>query len=626
MAFTEESLSLLSELSFLFALCLLPIHGIGQRALGRLVLVFLLEAEEDGNQRSATKFGGTVEYVTGLLVYLLALLVTKSVGVPWWGATFLPYFPLGVVCFSSSLYRPVFSGVHRISGKGKDEQEFLWKFPALSVNHAVWLAVHGVLGITLFDTAGGEISTPWKNNYGDLPFHIGMISSFTWTENFPPMQFIFSGSALSYPFLINLWTASLWHWSPSYYLLFLIFAFQWIILWEILYRVFGGDRNWAMPWLVLLGGGTFFTLGENSGQLISQGYGYTTFLSTIWVPQRSALFGIAVASVTLSLFLHWQKHGGRNSLRVAGFLLGLSPLVHTHICLVAGVFILASLSLSYCTEQRCFREWREDLFSFLGYACLALHAAPFLLEKHSLLSWNAQGFLPRSSDLEFMELLMLGGKNLLAPLLLLLVLFFLSQRRSNVVLLSALAVLFWKLRLSVWEWDQFKPLLGIVLIALLLLRDVVCRRRVLLFFLFPLLTLPSLYETGALLLQRQKYVVFDREKVILARHLQETLPKQAILAAAPIHNSPAVLTGRQLYVGYTGWLWSHGYSYESRLQRMKALTPCSAESICPTHLLWTAEERRFWNRATPPARGLIPLSSTLFRFPHKPNQTGVRHP
>jgi hypothetical protein len=43
----------------------------------------------------------------------------------------------------------------------------------------------------------------------------------------------------------------------------------------------------------------------------------------------------------------------------------------------------------------------------------------------------------------------------------------------------------------------------------------------------------------------------------------QTLPK-AIILTAPTHNHPVLLSGRRLFLGYEGHLWSQGLSYKDR--------------------------------------------------------------
>lgn len=58
----------------------------------------------------------------------------------------------------------------------------------------------------IFELRDG-IYTGGSNNYGDLPFHLGAILSFTEINNFPPVNPSWAGAKFSYPFIADLLTA-----------------------------------------------------------------------------------------------------------------------------------------------------------------------------------------------------------------------------------------------------------------------------------------------------------------------------------------------------------------------------------------------------------------------------------
>ena len=59
---------------------------------------------------------------------------------------------------------------------------------------------------TIYDMRDG-LYTGGSNNYGDLPFHLGAIFSFTEINNFPPINPSWAGAKFSYPFIADLLTA-----------------------------------------------------------------------------------------------------------------------------------------------------------------------------------------------------------------------------------------------------------------------------------------------------------------------------------------------------------------------------------------------------------------------------------
>ncbi|MCB0354199.1 MAG: hypothetical protein KDD64_11760, partial [Bdellovibrionales bacterium] len=294
-------------------------------------------------ETSASDLSLVVLFFVGLLTYLSLLTVFLSIGLPWIVGCFLPYVLLLL----------------------QKKQSLILKesFPSLSLNFALWFFAHLCIGVTLFQTVSG-VETFWRNNYGDLTFHIGMISSFVYGDVFPPEYHLYAGSSLSYPFFINLWSASLWWIAPTWKNLSLLFAFQWVVVWSSIYFLLRGNRFVFIPWALLLGGGAYFfeNFGHNSGELIDKGFPWTSFLTTVWVPQRSAMLGIAVSLAAMSLIFvgsHDKPERTMSSrpfdLLGAGLLLGLSPLAHFHICFITGLFLSLVLVLRGAIERDLFR-------------------------------------------------------------------------------------------------------------------------------------------------------------------------------------------------------------------------------------------------------------------------------
>src|SRR5262249_37015829 len=63
-----------------------------------------------------------------------------------------------------------------------------------------------VFGRAAFENAGG-IFTGIRNNLGDLPLHLQVISSFTQGQNIPPQDPTFAGVRFAYPFMVDFLTA-----------------------------------------------------------------------------------------------------------------------------------------------------------------------------------------------------------------------------------------------------------------------------------------------------------------------------------------------------------------------------------------------------------------------------------
>jgi hypothetical protein len=143
------------------------------------------------------------------------------------------------------------------------------------------------------------------------------------------------------------------------------------------------------------------------------------------------------------------------------------------------------------------------------------------------------------------------------------------------------------LRLSPWIWDNVKFLFywfvaSTPVVALLLAR--LARGPGAARLSAPVLLL-GLVAAGALDVWRMAsgsvdHTVFDADAVAFGRAMAEATPPRAVIGALPTHDSPAVLAGRRLLLGYTGHIWSQGLDAGSRerdLQRFFSGAASAAE-------------------------------------------------
>jgi len=606
----QEGISLLVISASLFIL-----HIVLLRALGRSVWVCCKRWFSHNNACHAeeeSRFPGfPPEFALGLTTFLVAFLVLKSFGGSWGISCCLPFLFL-------------------ISRRWRNFFAFLKQpLPRLSLGHLVWLIVHIVLGTTLIEFYEERIISAWRNAYGDYPFHLGMITSFVRADNFPPEQIIYADGFLQYPFLINLWSAVIWKWNLSYSHLALIFLFQWLLLWEVVYQVLSSKSQNLLPWFILLAGGGYASLGQNSGQMIPRGMSWTSFLTTIWIPQRSALFGAMLMLITVQLFFHWRDspkdrrvYGG-----VSGILLGFMPLAHTHFFLLTALFIGMQLAiLLYKSDQKtAFLCFLFQLFS--PGVLLSFHALPFLYGKESLFILRYSGFLSQSMVREEGGLLNVF-QNVWPISLVFLITFVFYKQKKDTISLIILAIIFWFVGLSVWEWDQIKLYVGlVVLLALIMKQEAVQPRRILHSMVF-LFIIPTTFELWTIFQRGEMYEMFDRKKIYLAEKWHRALPARAVVLSAPDHNGAVVLTGRKLFAGYEGWLWSHGIDYQGRMEAQRELIPAldceGGQWRCPSHFVWSEAEERYWGQDSAPQHdNLTPISDDLFKIQLKSAATSI---
>jgi hypothetical protein len=213
--------------------------------------------------------------------------------------------------------------VSRASAK-PDRWAFIYFLFYAGVAIVMWL----VFSRAIFEKPDG-IYTGVLNNYGDLPFHLSVITRFAFGQNFPPEDPTFAGARFTYPFLTDFVSAMFVRAGAS--LRDSMFIENWIVglaLVGVLHR-FGQqllrNRTAAIltPVLVILNGGfgwamLFSDVNKTDGGVfqllkniphsytilpdVAQGWRWGNAVTSLLVPQRGFLLGIPLAVI---VFTQW---------------------------------------------------------------------------------------------------------------------------------------------------------------------------------------------------------------------------------------------------------------------------------------------------------------------------------
>src|SRR5215212_1753397 len=207
----------------------------------------------------------------------------------------------------------------------------LFRFDSRAVGYFLFYAVVAVIFWNVFSRAVIEdstgLSTGLLNNFGDLPFHLSVITSFAFGNNFPPEDPTYAGVRFTYPFISDFVSAVFVKCGANLrqsmfienYILGLAFV-------GLLHRwglVMLRDRLAAIltPLIVLLNGGMGWILlfdkaGSNEGGLFGvlmdlppsftvipeTTWRWGNAVSTLLVPQRGFLLGLPLAIIA---FTQW---------------------------------------------------------------------------------------------------------------------------------------------------------------------------------------------------------------------------------------------------------------------------------------------------------------------------------
>lgn len=463
---------------------------------------------------------------------------------------------------------------------------------------------------TLFLTPMGA-ATGARHNFGDLPFHMGIAAGFAWGDNFPPDHPELAGVPLTYPFFGDLLSGMILAvggtWRDAFFWPALILGLSVVKALTRFGEAVTGSRalGRTAAALTFFSGGLGF-LNLSSPEAVTRwwtagpdltindaGVRYANFIITMFIPQRSILFGWPLLFFALALLVEGlakddadQRGGSRSSLWLrAGILGSLLPLVHSHSFAV----------LAFCALGLSLRSDLRTALAFLrGVLPLALPAVVFMAWRNSLstasfFAWQP-GFDGGASDpLRYW----LMNASLFLPLALAGIA--LARATPGRAFLAApfaalflLANLF---RLSPWIWDNMKFLApahaGLAPFAALALArawrlGIVGKAAAAAGFVVA--TLSGALDVSKVAVGEGVYGIFEKADFAFADKVRAATAPTDIILTAPTHNHPVLLSGRREFLGYEGHLWSQGLDYAARKPIAEAMLrgappPASATSL-----------------------------------------------
>lgn len=435
----------------------------------------------------------------------------------------------------------------------------------------------------------------------DVNFHAAVASSFAYGQNFPPVYTPYPPAPLLYPFMPDFLAGALLalgadhHAALTATALPLLLAVVGLVYTLALRVTRSGVAAFVCVLLFVLSGGFGFvhafgdwragggSLGQfwdglphNYASMWGRGFHWGNVVADYLLPQRAALFGVALGLMVLACFARvWEAWGGDETeawegwraLAAAGVLAGALPYFHTHsfvaVCLMGGVLTLV--------KPR--RAW------LAFWAAAGLLATPRVIELW-LHASAAEGFfrlrpgwMGRGSGNWPLYWL----KNVGPPLLLLVPAWLAAPRRWRLFYLApaALFVFGFLVALSPNEIDNLKlfyywHLSTCLLVAWWLAR--LWQKRAL----RPVVVVLVLASTasGVLALRREaagRERVYGREELAAAAFVRTRTEPGALFITAPVVNHPVLsLAGRPVARGFLPWLWSHGLDVRRRERDVRA--------------------------------------------------------
>jgi hypothetical protein len=231
----------------------------------------------------------------------------------------------------------------------RDELRSIDLSPTGVIYYAGWAVLLAWLFGRVMMIYPGGMNTAPANNYGDLPFHLSVVTSFGYGENLPPQNPIFAGTKFTYPFLIDFLTAFFMRcgadWRTAFFIENFVLSLSLVGLIDSMTLKLTGNKLAARlaPAIFLFNGGlgfinffhdlsafwkdpnqlkhglvSFFahlpkTYTMNSDLIWSASPGgkiplrWGNVFTTLLIPQRSMLFGLPIVAMIITLW--WMAVG-----------------------------------------------------------------------------------------------------------------------------------------------------------------------------------------------------------------------------------------------------------------------------------------------------------------------------
>ena len=476
----------------------------------------------------------------------------------------------------------------------RDHRGFIYLSVPFIALFAILLVSH-----TLREIHGGLYTG--QSGWGDMPMHLGFITSIAVQGTFPPEYSILPGERLCYPFLCDSVSSSLYllgmplRWA---YILPALFAFAqaffgfYLLARSVVRKL--SSALLATVFFFLNGGlGMIYFTGEYTlKQLLTGFYKTPTNLSDHgirWVnvmadmllPQRATLLGWSVLFAILLLLYLAVFRGMNNLFLPAGILGGLLPMVHTHsylsLGLVAGCWLIFT-----AVRDRLGRQW---LISWLAFGIPAV-----LIAVPQLFLWTFHSVNGNEQFLRFHFDWVNGGqenwlwfwlKNIGPMFLIIPIAFVFSEKELRAFSFPALFIF------VLCEFVAFQPniydnnkllyisyaifcisasefvIQTIGKIRFSAVRYLTTAILIVLCTHAALFTLAREYYSGT---ECGAIKLFSASDAAAAEFILENTSSDALFLTASNHNnSVAALTGRNVFCGSPSYLFYHGLDYSARL-------------------------------------------------------------
>jgi hypothetical protein len=474
-----------------------------------------------------------------------------------------------------------------------------------------------------------EFSSIYGSSFvsGDYCFHISVINSFVYRNNFPPTYPVMINTPMVYPPLVDFLSSILmktgFDLRSSIIIPNVLFQVSLLCLVASL-----AVRITKRKYVGVLSALLFFFAGNMGivyafSDIVS--YGFANWVSNLptdysgsgisslpvirfgnpvtvmLMPQRPSMLGIGISLVVYLLMFHAiQNEENTGELILSGVLTGLLLSIHPH-SFIAVAIILFFLTILFRKNLRFFTRFFVPAVVLAlpqvlgvmthvggGFMGLTIGWLKENVVKIMALNWSTPSNILVSA-LESVSILV--GFWLMNIGFILLPFIFGFLKSDNVVkrFYSPYLILFLLgnfIRFQPWDWDNYKIFLhwhiitviigayGIIEIAKFssqfLKSDIklsIFKSRLTAVFGFISLAAILFFSTASGFLShartlQEKYLIWPEADIAFASWVRENTPPESVFLTSTYFLNPIVtLAGRQIILGYEGWLWSHGINW-----------------------------------------------------------------
>ncbi len=438
------------------------------------------------------------------------------------------------------------------------------------------------------------------NLYGDLVYHLSLINKFMYSNTISIDNPIFAGTKVDYPIFADALTAYIAIFTNIQTAL-VITTFLAGILSIYTARLFIRRfiKNEKVIFLSLLlffvnGGFGFYyffkdlatsqkpffdfllSMPNQYTDIKDRGYWWINNYLAYFLPQRTFLFAFPITLAILILLYIATRKETKKYFVLAGLLAGLLPLVQ-----VQSLFLLFLLCLFYVpfnvfsskNKKQTILNWLIFAFltGFIGFAMFSSISSG----QNALKSIR---FEPGWTSKENILWFWLKNLGVFGPTLIIALIWLFKKNRHLFKLYLPFLMVFFLCNILVfqpWSFDNSKFLVywyfvsSIVVAAFLydqFFGEKIWRKAIGIILVFLMIFAGSL-DLIRTFTPVTSYQIYSNQDLQAAQIVKNLTPQNAIFVTASNHNNPIpTLTGRSTLLGFPGWLWTHGISYQERTQ------------------------------------------------------------